>query len=334
MAIKAVLLGNGLPARFARRHANDRANILTGLEAQMMAKEYKKRGGDYNTDKSQQDESQKHLSKWSEEDLQTKEGSGNAKQEDGTEKRYLPKKAWENMNEDEKEETEQKKLKGSKEGKQFVENTGKAKESRKKANDDESEKYEAKKAKEKKSKQGGGDDENDEEDDEEEDEDEDEEEYVEGEEADEDEDGEQDDANEDKHDEEVEGGDAEQGNQNSSAGQKRKQESSGTTSNKKQKSTKEGTTGNAPQGKVGSKHMDAEEPAPRGSADRLPKKGQQITWKAMPGYVDGSVEEILTKQKSVNGKTVKASEKDPRLVLKSSSSGKICVHKPEACFYE
>ena len=83
-----------------------------------MAKEYKNRGGEYNTDKSEKDESQKNLSKWGDEEWQTKEGSGNAKQEDGSEKRYLPKKAWENMTEEEKEETEDRKAEGDKEGKQ------------------------------------------------------------------------------------------------------------------------------------------------------------------------------------------------------------------------
>ncbi|KIW86814.1 uncharacterized protein Z519_12600 [Cladophialophora bantiana CBS 173.52] len=33
----------------------------------MMAKEYKNRGGGYKTDKNDQDESQKHLSKWTDE---------------------------------------------------------------------------------------------------------------------------------------------------------------------------------------------------------------------------------------------------------------------------
>lgn len=56
---------------------------------------------------------------------QTKEGSGNAKKEDGTEKRYLPKKAWEKMSEEEKEKTDQKKQEGSKQGKQHVGNTQK-----------------------------------------------------------------------------------------------------------------------------------------------------------------------------------------------------------------
>ena len=108
----------------------------------MMASEYKKRGGGYTTDKSQQDESQKHLDKWTDEEWQTKEGSGNAKQEDGTEKRYLPKKAWEQTDDKETEETDQKKQEGSKEGNQFVGNTEKAKESRKKANEEEDQELE------------------------------------------------------------------------------------------------------------------------------------------------------------------------------------------------
>lgn len=53
-------------------------------KAQMMASEYKKRGGSYNTDKDDKDESQKNLEKWGEEEWQTKEGSGEAKQEDGS----------------------------------------------------------------------------------------------------------------------------------------------------------------------------------------------------------------------------------------------------------
>ena len=98
-----------------------------------MASEYKKRGGDYTTDKKDKDESQKNLDNWTEEEWQTKESSGHAKKEDGTQKRYLTKKAWEKMSEEEKQATDQKKQKESKEGKQFVGNTEKAKESRKKA---------------------------------------------------------------------------------------------------------------------------------------------------------------------------------------------------------
>jgi len=43
---------------------------------------------------------------------------------------------------------------------------------------------------------------------------------------------------------------------------------------------------------------------------------------------------VLTKGKKVDGKDVKASKDDPKIVMKSNSSGKICVHKPDACFYD
>jgi hypothetical protein len=101
----------------------------------MTASEYKKRGGGYNTSKGGQDESQKHLDRWTKEEWQTKEGSGTARKGDGdgSRKRYLPKKAWEQMNDEEKEETEEKKVKGSKKGEQFVGNTEPAKSARKKA---------------------------------------------------------------------------------------------------------------------------------------------------------------------------------------------------------
>lgn len=106
-------------------------------KAQMMASEYKKRGGGYKTDKSEQDSRQKHLNEWTEEEWQTKDGSGSAKKDNGTQQRYLPKKAWEKMSEKEKKETDEKKQKeGKSEGKQFVGNTDKAKQSRKEAQEE------------------------------------------------------------------------------------------------------------------------------------------------------------------------------------------------------
>ncbi len=132
-------------------------------KAQFMASEYKKRGGGY-ADDGNKDESQKNLDKWGEEEWQTKDGSGNAKQSDGTQKRYLPKKAWENMSEKEKKETDDKKQKQSKQGKQFVPNTDKAKEQRKKVSngddegsqdDDDEEDEEEESSKDTKSKSDG-----------------------------------------------------------------------------------------------------------------------------------------------------------------------------------
>ena len=99
-------------------------------KSQLLAREYEKQGGGY---KGEKDESQKHLEKWTEEEWQTQEGDANARQEDGETKRYLPKEAWENLSEEEKEETERKKREGSRQGKQHVGNTKEAKQARDKA---------------------------------------------------------------------------------------------------------------------------------------------------------------------------------------------------------
>ncbi len=96
-------------------------------KSQLLAREYEKQGGGY---KGEKDESQKHLEEWAEEEWQTKEGDANARQPGGETKRYLPKKAWEGMSEEEKEETERKKREGSRQGKQHVGNTDEAREAR------------------------------------------------------------------------------------------------------------------------------------------------------------------------------------------------------------
>ena len=96
-------------------------------KSQLLTKAYEKRGGGYKGDK---DESQKNLEKWTEEDWQTQEGGTRARGGDET-ARYLPKKAWEKMSDEEKRETEEKKREGSRRGEQYVDNTDEAKEARK-----------------------------------------------------------------------------------------------------------------------------------------------------------------------------------------------------------
>jgi hypothetical protein len=89
-------------------------------------------------------------------------------------------------------------------------------------------------------------------------------------------------------------------------------------SNKKQKnngSLKE------PQGRAGDK-------------TRVPKEGQQVQWHSLPGYINGEVVEVVYEEKTVEGKLVKGSKEDPRIVLKSSASGNIAVHKPEAVYWD
>jgi hypothetical protein len=303
------------------------ATLRFWSQAQMMAKEYKARGGDYNTPKENQDESQKHLSKWGEEEWQTKEGSAHAKKDDGTRKRYLPKKAWEEMNEEEKEETEQEKQEGSKEGHQFVQNTARAKAARKNATEAEDGKYEKEKKKTEQEKvrsgrqtrsstrmEQGKDE-------------------TTGQPAKKD--------NKQKQPAKAHDG-QKHDNKEEQPGHKRSRSKNDKDdeeqdSKKKQKDN----SGNAKRksdpktdGTVGSKHDKAEAPAAQGSISRPPKKGQTAHWKAMPGWVEGKVVEVLKAGKNVEGKQVKATKDDPRIVLKSNSSGKICVHKPNNVYFD
>ena len=250
---------------------------------------------------------QEHLSKWGEEKWQTREGSANAKQSDGTQKRYLPKKAWEEMSGQEKEETDKKKQQGSKKGNQFVGNTSRAKSARENANEAEDEEFQKKKEVEKNANnqretrsQARG--------------------RHEG----------KDNHKSPSREDAKQAGTSKSNRESKEAaspskGEKRgrSQETSGSeNANKKQKSTAKGTNGT-----VGSKHDKPDAPAKLVSVSRLPKKDQSAYWKAMPGWIDGKVVEVLKTNKTIEGKQVKASKDDPRIVLKSNSSGKICIHK-------
>ena len=255
-----------------------------------MAKEYKSRGGEYNQPKSQKDSTQQNLTNWDGEKWQTKEGSAHAKKNDGTQKRYLPKKAWEQMDEKEKEETDEKKQEETKVGKQFVANTGRARRARKNATEEDGEtvqeeKKEKKDAEEKTGQKRGR-------------------------------------AKKERESE------PEQEEENEDEAEGKEQEPP-----KKQAKKTSGKKGS--EKTIGSKHDKADPPAQQASAKRLPKKNTNVWWKAMPGWVDGKVVEILKSNKEVDGKQVKASKDDPRIVLKSNAkSGKICVHKPEAVYFD
>ena len=99
-------------------------------KSQLLVHEYEKHGGGYKGDKS---DAAKSLESWTNENWQTEDGSADARQDDGSTKRYLPEKAWDMLSDKEKKEAEKKKKQGDKKGKQYVENTVKAKLARKKA---------------------------------------------------------------------------------------------------------------------------------------------------------------------------------------------------------
>jgi len=95
-------------------------------KAQLLVQEYERRGGGYKGDK---DSDAKSLEQWTEQQWQTADGSAYA--DDGERmKRYLPKRAWDLLSDEEKEQAKQKKHQGDSEGKQFVENTIAAKAAR------------------------------------------------------------------------------------------------------------------------------------------------------------------------------------------------------------
>lgn len=94
-------------------------------KAQLLAAEYEKAGGGYLGEK---DETQQHLSEWTDERWQTSDGSADARtggpeEKGGASRRYLPEKAWEQLAEEEKQATDAEKAEGSARGEQFVANT-------------------------------------------------------------------------------------------------------------------------------------------------------------------------------------------------------------------
>lgn len=87
-------------------------------KSQLLVQEYEKQGGGYKKD--EKDRSAESLEEWGEQNWQTKEGKGQARQE-GKTKRYLPKEVWEKLSNEEKKEAEQTKKEASQDGDQYVE---------------------------------------------------------------------------------------------------------------------------------------------------------------------------------------------------------------------
>lgn len=96
-------------------------------KSQLLVQAYEKHGGGYKGDK---DEAAKSLEAWTNQNWQTKEGKAEARQEDGSTKRYLPAEAWNLLSDGEQQATERKKKQGSRKGEQYVENTPAAKKAR------------------------------------------------------------------------------------------------------------------------------------------------------------------------------------------------------------
>lgn len=112
------------------------------------------------------------------------------------------------------------------------------------------------------------------------------------------------------------------------------QHSDESTGKKRARSKNSSNLGTPSKKQKGNDGKQMKRPSAAGSITRVPKKGQQVQWHSLPGWIDGEVVEVLYEHKEVDGKSVKASKEDPRIVLKSVVSGKICVHKPEAVHFD
>jgi len=88
-----------------------------------------------------------------------------------------------------------------------------------------------------------------------------------------------------------------------------------------------------PQDKPAAKTSEPNEHGQAGSSDRLPEVGQKVHWKSGASITEGEVVEVLKSETMLGKRKYKASESDPRLKVKSSSSGKEAVHKPEAVYW-
>lgn len=91
-------------------------------KSQLLTKEYQKRGGGYQGPK---DERQRSLQRWGAEEWQTRQGDTRARRGAET-SRYLPKRAWEQLSDEERRATDVKKRRASRAGRQYVANTGPA----------------------------------------------------------------------------------------------------------------------------------------------------------------------------------------------------------------
>ncbi|XTZ13449.1 DUF5872 domain-containing protein [Micromonospora echinospora] len=98
-------------------------------KSQLLTKEYERRGGGYEGPKDQR---QRSLQRWGAEEWQTKEGSTRARR-NGETSRYLPKKAWARLSEEQQRATDVRKRKASRTGRQYVGNTGPASRARREA---------------------------------------------------------------------------------------------------------------------------------------------------------------------------------------------------------
>lgn len=58
-------------------------------------------------------------------------------------------------------------------------------------------------------------------------------------------------------------------------------------------------------------------------------KGDPVQWSSGSGIATGKIEKRITENQQVEGKTVSATQDDPRYLVKNDSTGNVTGHRPE-----
>ncbi len=61
-----------------------------------------------------------------------------------------------------------------------------------------------------------------------------------------------------------------------------------------------------------------------------PKPGTKVKWQTSQGETSGTVEKTVTAATKVKGHVAKPTKAHPEVLVRSSRSGKVAVHTPEA----
>lgn len=146
-------LRNRLRAKILREGRGGDPGEWSARKAQLLALEYKRAGGGYRdgcegyevedmlaarayVESEDATEAQRSLRKWTQEEWMTCLPSGPSEEKAGSERRYLPKRACENLSPAQRRATNRKKTEGAKKGEQFVANTKQARKARRRATDE------------------------------------------------------------------------------------------------------------------------------------------------------------------------------------------------------
>lgn len=111
-------LRDRIKRKLHRSDKGGRPGQWSARKSQLLAAEYKRRGGGYRGDRTR---SARDLDAWTDQQWQTRDGSARARR-GGATSRYLPRGAWQKLSADEKRRTEDRKRRGSRSGHQHIPN--------------------------------------------------------------------------------------------------------------------------------------------------------------------------------------------------------------------